>query len=271
MPLSPLPSSETTWSAFARRWSRLKPPLRPHPDVCGKLRELLDGSPTRALLLGVTPELVDLARYTVAIDSSGQMLSAIWPGNTSARHAVKGIWTELPCSSGCFSAVIGDGSVNCLEYPEAYRNLFGELARVTQAGGCIAIRVFLTPDGCESVETVRRSTLAGGIGSIHALKWRLAHAACAQRGNANLPVQAILDVFNREFPDRHLLAAMTGWRQDEIAQLDTYDRMPDTFSFPSASQLLSTIPRWFRNVRFVAAGGYEMAERCPLLVMERTA
>jgi hypothetical protein len=256
------------WAAFYRRWPSLEPPLRPHPDVCIVLGELIADHASRVLLLGVTPELADLAVQTIAIDRSDSALGCIWPGRTAARRALKGDWRHLPCAAGSLSAAIGDGSFNCLEYPSDYERVYSELATAVRPGGRIAVRIYVTPSACESIAAVRERTFAGRVGSIHALKWLLAMAICAERADSNVEVQTILRVFNREFPDRVALGRATGWTDETIAQLDVYERLPDVFSFPTSEQVLASVPAGFVNPRLVAAGTYELAERCPLLVLD---
>ena len=175
---------------------------------------------------------------------------------------------SLPCPERSFSAALGDGSLNCLEYPSAYQRLFRELARVVQPGGRVAIRVYVTPDPCESTAAVRGLTMAGRVETIHALKWRLANALCAERVQPNVSVQCILDVFNREFPDRRALRCATGWTDFELAQIDAYDGSFDVYSFPTMKQILASITDDFDTPRLVPSGTYELAERCPLLVMD---
>jgi hypothetical protein len=256
------------WSGFHRRWSRLAPPLRPHPDVCFAVRKLIRSDDSRVLLLGVTPEFSDLGCRTVAVDGSTQSLSLIWPGNGPTRRAVRGNWLSLPCAGRSFSAAVGDGSFNCLQYPLEYRKVLDELARVVRPGGPVAVRLYLTPDRAESIAAIRDRTMAGRVGGIHALKWLLANALCAERRDPNLRVQCILAAFNRMFPDRAALGRATGWAEDEIAQVDAYERMPDVFSFPTAQQAFAVIPNTFANPRLRAVGAYELAERCPVLVMD---
>jgi SAM-dependent methyltransferase len=255
------------WAGFYRRWRQLEPPLRPHPDVCAAVRRLIAGHADRALLLGMTPEFAPLAAQTVAVDWSDKALSVIWAGNGPTQHALKGNWLRLPCTAAVFSAAIGDGSFNCLEYPGDYECVFDELARAVRPGGRIVVRVYLTPDPCDLLPATRVRTMAGGVRNIHELKWRVANALCAASGEPNLPVTSILDGFNRTFPDRLALRRATGWTGEEVAQVDAYDRLPDVFSFPTARQLLTVAER-FARCRLVAAGDYALAERCPLLVMD---
>jgi hypothetical protein len=259
----------TPWSEFHRRWHRLKPPLRPNEEVRAALGDAISGHDQRVLLLGLTPELCEIGQQTVAVDWSAKMLAAVWPGNTATRHAVRGNWLDIPCTDGAFSAVIGDGSLNCLVHPSGYARVFDQLAWALRPGARVAIRMFLTPEPCETLAELRDATVAGHVGVIDALKWRLANALCAGRGSSNLDVQAILDAFNRAFPDREALSRATGWTLEHIGVIDAYDTLPDVFSFPTATQVLASIPQSFANAHFAASGAYELAERCPLLVMER--
>ncbi|HVZ20943.1 MAG TPA: methyltransferase domain-containing protein [Vicinamibacterales bacterium] len=262
-------AQSASWSVFYRRWGRLRPPLRPHADVCALMRRTVAAHAGRTLLLGVTPELARLRDRTVAVDFCEASLTHIWPGDGPGRRAIMGNWLELPCAAGTFSAVLGDGSFNCLEYPAGYQRVFDELARVVQPGGRIVVRMYVTPDGADSIEQTRRCTMSGGVRAIDALKWRLAHAVCAETGDANVPVQAIREAFNRAFPDRRALLRATGWSSVDLATMDAYALLPDVFSFPTLRQVLSLVPATMCRARFVRTWGYELAERCPALVMDR--
>jgi hypothetical protein len=256
------------WTAFYRRWRYLEPPLRPNAEVCAVVRDQLTGHTARVLLLGATPELADFGAQTFAVDRSESALGCIWPGSTAARHAVRGHWQHLPCVDGSISAAIGDGSLNCVDCPSGYERIYAELARVVGPGGRIVIRVYVTPRRCESMSDVRDAVLTGRVGTIHSLKWRLAMAICTERATPIVAVQEILCAFNRQFPDRSALRQATGWTDDHIAQMDAYADLPEVFSFPTSEQLLASVPREFVGPRLVGAGTYELADRCPLLVMD---
>ena len=79
------------------------------------------------------------------------------------------------------------------------------------------------------------------------------------------------DAFETEFPDRDRLAAAGGWDRAEVDTIDVYKSSSQVYSFPTRQQCLSIVPAAFSNVRLVAVGTYELAERYPFLVMERTA
>jgi SAM-dependent methyltransferase len=262
-------ANTTHWNEYHRRWSRIKPPLRPDADVVAAFTQALAGHNDRVLLLGVTQELANIGAHVTAIDRNASMIANIWPGDTNARRAFCGDWLALPFDENEFTAAIGDGSLSAIQYPADYRALFAQLARVLKPGGVFACRMFLTPDEIESVETVKAKALAGEITSFHAFKWQFAMAMVQETGDPNIAVAAILDRFNTLFPDRAALSAATDWSDVDIETIDVYKNSPDIYSFPMLAQLRETIPETFHSVRLVQAGAYPLAEHCPLIVMER--
>jgi hypothetical protein len=257
----------TSWNTFHRRWAQLRPPLRPTPAVAAAIAAAIAGHGDSALLLGVTPELADIAEATLALDWSEPMIAEVWPGDTDARRAVLGDWRSMPWRRRRFSAVIGDGSLNVLDYAD-YPALFGELGRVLLPGARLALRVYEAPTDGPPVEALRRETLAGRAGGFHAFKWRLAMALVAADGDASVALRDIHEAFERAFPNRQALGAATGWAAAEIGEIDAYAGSETRYSFPTRAELLAALPARFANPRFVAAGEYELAERCPILVAD---
>jgi SAM-dependent methyltransferase len=260
--------SKSHWTNFHRRWAQLTPPLRPNQEVAEGLHRAIAGHAECVLLLGVTPELADLGAELIGVDHSEMMIANIWPGDTERRHAIKADWQALPFRRAHFSAAVGDGSLNALTYPDGHRRLYEQLSIVIRPGGKFAFRLFKTPDRGEPVAAACASALAAKIGSFHAFKWRLAMAIVAASGEPNIRVETIRDVFNREFPDRNLLAATTGWKPADIDTIDAYRDSSEVYSFPTFDQLRTEIPDSFDNPRLIAVGSYELAERCPLVVMD---
>jgi hypothetical protein len=265
--LSPAPadSRELPWESFHRRWTMARPPLRPHADVLAAVRAATAFHEKRVLLLGVTPDLVAAIGPRVAVDCSAGSIAHVWPGNTAGRGAVRGDWRHLPLQSGTMSAAVGDGSLNCLEYPFQYVQVLSEIARVVGASGTVAIRVFLRPDAGESLLQVRRCALSGAVASVGALKWRVAQALCWEERAVNVTPHSVLQAFNNTFADRATLAAAAGWSECELSAFDAYEGVEDIFSFPTARQLLEVIPAGLSHARFVSSGVYELADRCPIL------
>ena len=258
----------THWSRYHAAWERLGPPLRPHAEACAAYRRLLGGCAGPVLLLGVTPELADIAPRVVAVDRAYPLIAGVWPGNTSRRRAVNGNWLTLPFANGYFAAVVGDGALNSVDRPAGQRRVYDEAARVLRPGGRAVFRVYAAPRRCESIAQVRDDLMAGGIGSFHAFKWRLAMALVARDKNPNICVRTIYDSFVNEFPRRDLIARAAGWDAADIDTIELYRDSTEVYSFPKTEQFESIVPASFANVRFAESGRYELAERCPLLSMD---
>lgn len=244
------------------------PPLRPGPDVCAAMRSLVERCHDRVLVLGATPELMALAKQTVAVDWSASALEHMWPGHAPGRVAIRADWRHLPCAEGSFSAVLGDGSVNCLEYPAGYRRAFEALARVVRPGGRVVMRTFVSPDRAESLAAVRAAALAGTVQVIGALKWRIAHVIAAEQRDPNVSTQSIAEAFDLCFPDRRVLLRSTGWSHEDLYEVDALVHAPGRVSFPTATQLLEVVPASLGRASLSACGTYALAERCPLLVVD---
>jgi hypothetical protein len=259
--------SEAGWGDFHRRWSRLKPPLRANAEVIAAISAVVKDQPGCVLLLGVTPELADIGRKTVAVDWSENMIAHVWPGDTDRRRAVLGDWLAMPLRRRRFSAVIGDGSLNCLAYGD-YPALFARLERLLAPGARLAVRVYATPAPCESIDSIRQDAMAGRIAGFHAFKWRLAMAIAAERRSPDVPVALIHRLFENQFADRRALGRAAGWDREEIDEIDAYACSETAYSFPTLGEFAAALPRSFRQPRFVDSGAYELAERCPILVAE---
>ncbi len=83
----------------------------------------------------------------------------------------------------------------------------------------------------------------------------------------NLYVAETLATFNHLIPDRKQLAAVTGWRSDEIDTIDFYRDSTARYSFPTLSQVRDTIPNSLMETGLLY-GHYELAERCPILILQ---
>lgn len=252
---------------FHRRWTRLKPPLRPDDQIVAAYRHAIEGHDHRVLLLGVTTELADLGQTTIAVDQSRKMIANAWPGDTARRKAIHGNWLDMPLHTREFSAAIGDGVLAGIAEPQ-YSTFFSEIAKLLVPGARFAVRLYETPEPGETVAQVREQAMTKHIEGFHAFKWRLAMALAAEAQNAAVPVAAIHRSFQELFPDREVLSSATGWGLDEIAEIDAYDGKPMIYQFHTRQELLAHLPRDFSNPHFLPSGDYELAERCPIFVAD---
>lgn len=262
------------WEAHARQWARLGAPLRPSPaDVATYARIVDERRPRRALLLGATPEIARLATYPagatlVAADRAPAVLHAVFPRADAVAipHArVVADWCALPLADASIELALGDGCLTTLAYPHGVAAFARELARVLAPGGALVLRLFAAPTPRETLADVGRALARGEIGSLHALKWRLAMAA--PHGDT-IAVADILAAFDRVVPDRAALVRATGWDPDGFATIDAYRNSPHVYAFPTeAAQLAALAPAFAPIARSV--GDYELAERCPIVVLRR--
>ncbi|MGZ3409377.1 MAG: class I SAM-dependent methyltransferase [Xanthobacteraceae bacterium] len=234
------------------------------------LRQQIAGADERALLLGTTEWLADVAPDVTAIDKFEPLIRGRWPGNTIDRRIVAGEWLRLPFATESFTCCVGDGSINSLRFPRDVAALFESVARVLKPGGRFACRVYAAPETGLNVSEVTRAVWTRAPREFLYFKFQLAMAFAAEHADPNVRVQSIRDLFDSHFPDRDRLSEATGWGRAEIDKIDLYNSSPEIYSFPTERQVLSLIPASFVNARFERLGTYDFAERCPILIADRT-
>jgi SAM-dependent methyltransferase len=260
------------WPRHARQWALIGPPLRPVPaDVaalCAPVAHL--GPAPRALVLGVTPELVGApwpaATRPIAVERSAEVIAALGPRAPASTRALLADWRALPLAAGAIDLVVGDGALTNLRFPDDYRALAAELARVLAPGGRVALRLFAAPAVAEPLDAVAAALAAGAIGSFHALKWRVAMAI--QPADRNVAVVDIGRAVEALCGDRAALAARTGWPRAVIDAIASYRGSGLRYSFPTQAEVIAALGDALAVVDIVQPG-YELGERCPTVVWAR--
>jgi SAM-dependent methyltransferase len=259
------------WPRHARQWALVGPPLRPSPADVAVVAGVVAGScaaGARVLVLGVTPELVEMrwppSTEVVAIDRARAVIGSIFPAGAARATAIQGDWLALPCADASLTAVVGDGSLSNLRFPDAYRAIAGELARVLAPGGVVVLRLFAAPEAREPLAGVREELHASRISNINVLKWRLAMAV--QPGDRNVPVVEILRAFDEIVRDRAELAARPGWSRAHVDSVDVYRGSPITYSFPTVREVEAALAPALEVIA-MHTPRYELGDRCPTLVL----
>ncbi|MBU0688224.1 MAG: class I SAM-dependent methyltransferase [Gammaproteobacteria bacterium] len=255
------------WQNFASRWNRLGSPMRPCPEDLRNFQTALGDSKGSCLLLGVTPELANISPRLTAIDNSPDMIRALW---LHEKRPVLGDWLDMPFEDASFDNIIGDGCPVLLEFPQQQERFFAEVVRVLKPGGKLLLRAFVCAAQAESPELVCHEARQGNIKGFHAFKWRLSMAIASQTPNYTFLVSETLRIFDRQFPDRQQLAEVTGWDMQDIDTLDLYQDSIALYSYPPLASLRKTLPKALVEIGLMY-GHYELAERCPLLILERRA
>lgn len=268
------------WTGHASQWNLVEAPLRPSPEdgdliLRGLVPVFLKfPDQCRLAVLGVTSELVNLGWPTsvelTSFDHSAHMIAKVWRPNPNVKSTVKEAdWRKLPVLPGTFHGVVGDGSLNVFPHLTDYQVIAKEMHRVTSPDGFAVLRCFVRPSTSETAGDVKAAVEAGCIGSFHAFKWRLA-MTLTDPESASVVLADIWRAFQASFPSREELSEIAGWPEAQISTIDVYKDAPTRYTFPTFDQIVREVGPFFEVVERGQAG-YELAERCPTLVLKRRA
>ncbi len=264
------------WSSFARRWSRLGSPVRPHPEDVRRFEAIVAGAAPaapRALLLGVTPEIAGMrwpaGASVFAVDQAIAVIRGLWrpAEGLAGAGAVSARWQRLPFRDGAFDLVIGDGCLTALGTATAQGAVSQELERVLRPGGLFVQRLFVTPDTREDLAAVFDDLLAGRIGAFDVFKWRLLMATPPRAGHT-VCVGDAFEHWATAGIDRDRLAAANGWARERIDTIDDYRDNDALLGFPPLSEALARLAPHF-DLSEMFTQPYELAERCPIVLLRR--
>ena len=256
---------------MVERWSDYGSPLRPSPCDSALVQQCADILPERpvVLVLGLTPETIGCrwpaGTRLLAADHSPSSLRLVWPeGTPDYLRVVLARWDSLPLPDASVHLACGDGCTTAMAWPESIRGFLKSLARVLVPGGCLVVRVFIRPDSPPPVARIGDDLRQGRIGSVHALKlrlWAALHGPIKQ-GLRQGDIWEVWKTLPRPEP------AGPGWLAQQIASLDSYRGQDVRYFLPTLAELRAIMAPLFIE-RVCHVGGYEMAECCPTLVLER--
>lgn len=270
------------WDAHAARWQLIGPPLRPTAEDLDYLRDSVarlgrasavsrPEPARRALLLGVTPEIAELAwqppHQLLAVDKSEGMVNTVWPGDTAVRRAIVGDWLAL--DEAPFDLVVGDGIFTLFDFPNGYARLAAALAQLVEPGGLLSVRLFCRPEPSESPEQVFRALFEGTIGNFHVFKWRL---AMALQGDTTRGVRLadIWTTFRERGESVAAVAARSGWPEPVVGTIEGYRDVEDRYSYSTAHEVVDALAAGFELIE-TWRPSYELGERCPHLSFRKRA
>ncbi len=269
------------WRSIAGQWALLGSPLRPCEEdlrIFGDLLSCTAGitgaTPgTRAWLLGVTSEIAT-ARWLVDIDVVAAecvqaMIESAWPGNTARRWAICADWLQAPFPDKSFDLVIGDGCLTVLSYPDGLTALLASVHRCLRPDGRLMLRLFCLPEVAETPEAVMAALLAGEVGSVHAFKWRLAMAVQGASGAHDVCPHDAWTVWNEPLWNARTAAEKLGWSPAQIGTIEYWRGTTARYTFMRFDQALEHLRRAGFDLAAVRNGSYELAERCPVLLLRR--
>lgn len=260
------------WSQHARQWRLIGPPLRPCAEDIRGLSALLERwapSPPRALLLGVTPEIVSMrwpegTRLT-AVDRNAGMIAEVFPHRSASvgSEVVEADWGAMPFADDTFDVIIGDGCLSMFAFPTGYERLVAELERVAAPDAVLILRLFASVTPQEALAEVAADLWARRIGNFHVLKWRVAMAIqahdCVRLGS-------IHDAYLSIVPDARRLTDELGWDPAVLGTIDVYRGSDTCYSFPTVEAVVGMLARRHRELAREVPD-YELGDRCPTLVL----
>lgn len=254
------------WTERIKHWGTVTPPLIPHQDTVTKIQSLVGSNTENVLLLGVTKQLAEVFPNLLAIDRQPEIVEHLWIGDTDTRKALNTNWLTHPFQMDSFSAVIGDGSINMLEYPLNVKTMFSRIHDILRPGGVCAVRFFTRP--MEPMTREHLVTVVNGETKVNLAAFnRMILAYIAENEGPMVPNLRIYQVFSELVQDRELLCKNTGWDITFVGNtFDSYIHSKMVSSMMNRSEILKYAPS---GSNFVESEGYDYAENCPILTFTK--
>lgn len=262
----------THWNNQAKMWDLLGPPLKPSAiDIKNctdwiNEKKCRDKKPLKVLVLGVTPELINIAwpkdTTVYTLDNNIAMIEAILPTQTPILKpiALAGNWLQIPLYNASIDIVIGDGCYSSLSL-DAYEKMTKEIIRILNPSGILIMRFFMRPENNEIFNNIQNDIVANKINNFHTFKLRLAmalHEALTQ----GVCLKDIWESWNLHFKD--MIYKFSHWEDPIIRTIDNYKNTDIFYTFPTFQELRQILCCHFlKSEIFVPA--YQLGERCPTL------
>jgi len=237
------PAGHGYWSGMAKRYRALAPPLRISDSEREIYQQLTaawyeNGPCPRVLVLGATPDFYHLPwpkhSDLLAVDLSAQMLSEVWPGNESQSLCQNWATMDLPPASR--DIVLCDGGLSFFSYPDQLQQLADNLGRIIAPGGLFLVRLYLDADYRETPAEIFEQLLQNRIRNSSELKLRLWFALNSSDG-AGVRLADVWHSFHAACPNPKMLTESMSWPEVEVASMNAYKNLQNTYFFPTIEQV----------------------------------
>ena len=267
------------WDDIATSFSVLGPPLKPSSEDIHFVESAVQEwssryppEPLRALLLGVTPEIANMrwpdASTLLAVDNSLGMAQAVWPGNIPGKRWVAcADWLALPLPNSSCDVVIGDGSLNCVRYPDSFRAVAKNIRDLLNEDGVLLFRCFVQPATKELPGEVFSDLVQARIPSINHFKFRLLMAMQSST-EQGISVRDVYKKWVDSGTDQQQLMARTGWEKRAFQSIELYKDQDVVHTFPTVTELRAVLLEFFDETS-VSIPVYPLGERCPRFVLRK--
>lgn len=262
----------THWNNQAKMWALLGPPLKPSFIDIEKCttwineKNLMHKKSLKVLVLGVTPELVNIAwpedTTLYALDNNISMIESILPTHTKTLKPIPlaGNWLKIPLSSSSIDIVIGDGCYSSLA-KNYYGMMSSEIVRTLKSDGILIMRFFMRPEKNESLVDIRNDLMTKRINNFHIFKLRLA-MALHESLEQGVCLKQVWDNWDLHF--RNTVHESSEWEDLIIRTIDNYKNTDIFYTFPTLKELRKELCRYFSESE-IFIPEYQLGERCPTL------
>lgn len=251
------------WSSMARVWSLVKTPLRPVQSEMDFLNNIIKkkfSTPLNVLILGVTPELYQLAwppfSKISAVDKSQGMIDAIWPGKK--EDAICDNWLTFQAEPESYDVILCDGGLHLVDYPREQSQLIARLHSLLKKDGLIFFRFFLPPLKKESLADIFSDLAQQKIASMSLLKLRLLFALQSS-GESGVALKSVWNELEHKFSQLKEL----GWSEEELATVSPYQNNETKYHLSNLSEVLDL----FHQFNLLEMGNITL--NCPLMIFQK--
>ncbi len=247
---------DARWDDLSTKWDLVGQPLRPCPEDIELLERLVGeaaargaGGVTRALLLGVTPEIARMrwpaGTRLLALDSSAGMIRNLWPRHDAPDAvAARADWTAMPVRDGACDVVMGDGIFTTLPFPDQVLALAAEVRRVLRDTGLLTLRLFARPEEPEPLEAIFADVCEGRTRNPHILPWRIAMAVHGDLSQG-ARLGDVWDAWRAHVPDPGAVLRRLGWPPDAMDFLEVYRDVDARVTMPTLGEVRDVLARDF--------------------------
>jgi SAM-dependent methyltransferase len=265
------------WANLANSYQQLGWPFRPSPEDLRLFEEAVAkwaagraAQQISALMLGVTRDIATMrwpeSAELLGVDKSGAMVSGVWPGDIpNRRSGIQGDWFHLPRPDASCDIVIGDGSMNCVRYPGAFRELAASVRRVLRDDGIFILRTYVQSPNPASPDELFAAVSSEPVIDFHHFKFRLL-LSMQRNAREGICVSDVYRCWAAQKIDRDRLVAELGWRADEIDTMENYRGSGTVHTFPTLDEFRDGLCEVFEEPVILTPSA-ALGERCPILVL----
>jgi SAM-dependent methyltransferase len=269
--------TETYWDGLARAYAALGSPLRPTREEIETMERAVAAYAAgegdrrlQGLMLGVTADIATMQWPTrcsvLAVDLSREMIRSVWPGDIAGvRRAVCGNWMRLPTRPSSRDIAIGDGSMNCVSYPDGFRAVAASVFTALKSDGIYVVRCYAQLKRKEEPAAVMESLAGRENPSFHHFKFRLL-MAMQRNVREGVAVDEVYRYCAKYRLDPAVVAATQGWDVEAIRAIELYRDAPTVHFFPTLAEQRAILREYFDELS-CSTGAYALGERCPILVL----